>query len=88
MFQEKWDSLVPITNSFHKFVQTCLIFDRLLNCGSSLRYLSAFSPPSPVLDFPPILFIAMARLVWASMEMLPKLIAPGIIEIQPGHTSK
>jgi hypothetical protein len=29
-----------------------------------------------VLDFPPILFMAMANVVWASMEMLPKDIAP------------
>ncbi len=41
-----------------------------------LTDLSAFSPPSPVLDFPPILFMAMARVVWASMEMLPKDMAP------------
>ncbi len=39
-------------------------------------YLSAFSPPSPVFDFPPILFMAMAKVVWASMEMLPKDMAP------------
>jgi hypothetical protein len=35
-----------------------------------------FIPPSPVLDFPPTLFIARARVVCASKEMLPKLMAP------------
>jgi hypothetical protein len=35
-----------------------------------------FIPPSPVLDFPPTLFMARARVVCASKDMLPKLIAP------------
>ena len=34
------------------------------------------SPPSPVLDFPPRRFIAMAMVVCASQEMEPKLMAP------------
>jgi hypothetical protein len=38
-----------------------------------------FIPPSPVLDFPPTLFIARARVVCASKEMLPKLMAPEIM---------
>ena len=29
-----------------------------------------------MLDFPPILFMAIARVVWASREMLPKDMAP------------
>lgn len=33
-------------------------------------------PPSPVLDFPPTLFMARARVVCASKDMLPKLMAP------------
>lgn len=35
-----------------------------------------FIPPSPVLDFPPTLFMARARVVCASRDMLPKLMAP------------
>jgi hypothetical protein len=35
-----------------------------------------FIPPSPVLDFPPTLFMAIARAVCASKDMLPKLMAP------------
>ena len=42
-------------------IRTCLIAERLLFCGSWLRYRSAFSPPSPVLLLPPSLFIAIAR---------------------------
>ena len=34
------------------------------------------SPPSPVLDFPPILFIATARAVWTSVEIAPIDMAP------------
>jgi len=37
-----------------------------------------FIPPSPVLDFPPTLFMAIARAVCASKDMLPKLMAPEI----------
>ena len=36
----------------------------------------ASSPPSPVLDLPPMRFIAIASVVWASREIEPKLIAP------------
>ena len=39
-------------------------------------YLSGFSPPSPVLDLAPIRFIAIASVVWASIDILPKLMAP------------
>lgn len=33
-------------------------------------------PPSPVLDLAPMRFMAVARVVWASLEMDPKLMAP------------
>ena len=39
-----------------------------------LRLIS--SPPSPVFDFPPIRFIAMAKVECASVEIEPKDIAP------------
>ena len=41
-----------------------------------VSYRSDCSPPSPVFDFPPIRFIAIARLVCASYEIDPKDIAP------------
>ena len=37
---------------------------------------SGNSPPSPVLDFPPILFMAIAKVVCASYEIEPNDIAP------------
>ena len=40
-----------------------------------LKYL----PPSPVCDLATTRFMAFARAVWASMEMEPKLMAPGSI---------
>ena len=36
----------------------------------------ASSPPSPVLDLPPIRFIAIAKVAWASVEIEPNDIAP------------
>jgi len=33
-------------------------------------------PPSPVFDFPPNLFMAIAKDVCASIEIEPRLIAP------------
>lgn len=52
---------------------TCLMADRVAlgapsGAGTSRR---SFSPPSPVLDLPPMRFMAMARVVWASREMEP-----------------
>ena len=41
-----------------------------------LRYRDSFSPPSPVFDFPPKRFMATAKVECASMEILPKDIAP------------
>ena len=43
--------------------------------GSALKR-SASSPPSPVLDLPPMRFMAMASVVCASQEMEPKDMAP------------
>lgn len=59
-----------------KILFTCLIAELILLSVFTLRYLSGCSPPSPVFDFPPILFIAKANVVWASSEILPKLMAP------------
>ncbi len=39
-----------------------------------LRALS--SPPSPLFDMPPMRFIAIASVSWASRESAPRLIAP------------
>ena len=43
--------------------------------GSGLKR-CASSPPSPVLDLPPMRFIAIAKVVCASRLIEPKLIAP------------
>jgi hypothetical protein len=39
-------------------------------------YRSASSPPSPVFDFPPMRFMAIARFSWASLEIEPYDMAP------------
>src|SRR6266436_5764226 len=53
---------------------TCLIAERMLSpFGSGLKR-SDSSPPSPVLDLPPIRFMAIASVVCASREIEPKLI--------------
>lgn len=58
-------------------IRTCLIAERkLLSAGWFFRYRSGLSPPSPVFDLAPMRFIAIARVVWASQEMLPNDIAP------------
>ena len=55
---------------------TCLIAERMESpFGSGLKR-SASSPPSPVFDLPPMRFMAMASVVWASREMEPNDIAP------------
>src|SRR5271167_934923 len=55
---------------------TCLIAERMESpFGSGLKR-SASSPPSPVLDLPPIRFIAIASVVCASREIEPNDIAP------------
>ena len=55
---------------------TCLIADLLDSPFSSGLNLIGSSPPSPVLDLPPSLFMANAKDSWASVEMEPKDIAP------------
>ena len=55
---------------------TCLIAERIESpLGNGLKR-CASSPPSPVLDLPPMRFIAMASVVCASRLIEPKLIAP------------
>ena len=54
----------------------CLIEDLLRSPFLSTLNLSLSSPPSPVLDFPPSLFIAIAKASWASFDIDPYDIAP------------
>ena len=55
---------------------TCLIAERMESpFGSGLKR-SISSPPSPVLDLPPIRFMAIASVVCASREIEPNDIAP------------
>ena len=51
----------------------CSAIDESFLTGKK-RFLS--SPPSPVLDLPPIRFIAIAKVAWASVEIDPNDIAP------------
>src|SRR5438105_2512642 len=55
---------------------TCLIAERMESPFANGLKRSASSPPSPVLDLPPIRFMAIAKVVCASREIEPKLIAP------------
>ena len=50
---------------------TCLTADRRRSPFASGVNLSGSSPPSPVLDLPPIRFMAMARVSWASALIEP-----------------
>ena len=50
--------------------------DRIESPFSNNLYRISSSPPSPVLLFPPSLFIAIASVVCASQEMEPNDIAP------------
>src|SRR5665647_3500705 len=55
---------------------TCLMAERMLSpFGIGLKR-SDSSPPSPVFDLPPMRFIAMASVVWASREIDPYDMAP------------
>src|ERR1700728_504842 len=57
---------------------TCLTADRRRSpLGAGLNR-SASSPPSPVLDRAPSRFIAIARVSWASAEIEPSDMAPGV----------
>jgi len=55
---------------------TCFIADRFESPLAIGKNLSGSSPPSPVLDLPPMRFMAMANASWLSAEIDPKLIAP------------
>ena len=55
---------------------TCFIADLFESPFFIGLNLSGSSPPSPVFDLPPILFIATARVVWASLDIEPKDMAP------------
>src|SRR6266581_5131052 len=50
---------------------TCLTALRRQSPLASRRYRAGSSPPSPVLDLPPIRFIAIARVSWASWLIEP-----------------
>ena len=55
---------------------TCLIAERIESpFGNGLKR-SDSSPPSPVFDLPPMRFMAMASVVWASREIEPNDMAP------------
>ena len=54
----------------------CLMALHSLSPLSCFEKRASSSPPSPELDFPPIRFMATARVLWASCEMEPKLMAP------------
>ena len=72
-----WAILICSTSAFTKYSgvtpnrpeATCLILDILL-----VPYLSLASPPSPELERAPILFIASAKVSWASGDKAPRLI--------------
>ena len=55
---------------------TCFIADLLELPSSRGLNLIGSSPPSPVLDFPPNLFMARANDSWASVDIDPRDIAP------------
>src|SRR6516225_169984 len=55
---------------------TCLMALRRESPLASGTHRSASSPPSPVLDLPPMRFMAMASVSWASAEMEPYDMAP------------
>src|ERR1700749_4378803 len=57
---------------------TCLIAGFLLSPFGIGTYGAESSPPSPVLLLPPIRFIAMASVSWASPLMEPYDIAPDL----------
>ena len=55
---------------------TCLIAERRKSPFASGLFRAGSSPPSPVFDLPPIRFIAIAKVSWASCDMEPYDIAP------------
>ena len=75
---------LPIRSAFTRYSvvtpnrpeATCLMAERIeLPLGSG-RNRSGSSPPSPVFDLPPMRFMAMASVVWASRLIEPKDMAP------------
>ena len=74
-----WATLIWISSALFKYSivtpkrpeATCLIL-----LFWSVSYREGSSPPSPQLDIPLILFIALASVSCASLEIAPKLIAP------------
>lgn len=63
------------------------MFNSLLTNQTTVK-MSRGLPPSPVLDFPPIRFMATASVECASMDILPKLIAPKISKSRVESPSK
>ncbi len=54
----------------------CFVADLADISPSAVVYLLSSSPPSPLLDFPPTKFMAIAKVVCASYDIDPKDIAP------------
>ena len=54
----------------------CLMADRRRSPLASGTYRRESSPPSPVFDLPPMRFMAMAKVSWASDEIDPYDMAP------------
>ena len=63
------DQVLPVTPKRPE--ATCLMALRRRSPLASGTKRSASSPPSPVLDRPPMRFMAMARFSWASAEIEP-----------------
>ena len=79
-----WAILICISSAFTRYsvvtpnrpLATCLMALLVLSPSSRGLNLSGSSPPSPVLLLPPIRFIAMAIVSWASRLIDPYDIAP------------
>src|SRR5215475_15599888 len=79
-----WAILICRSSAFTRYslvtpnrpLATCLTAERRRSPLSSGTYRRASSPPSPVLDRPPIRFIAIAIVSCASAEMDPYDMAP------------
>src|SRR3954463_12103490 len=79
-----WAILIWMSSAFVRYSDvtpnrpdaTCFTADRRRSPFGSRSKRSASSPPSPVFDFPPRRFMAIARFSWASFEMEPYDIAP------------
>ena len=79
-----WAILISISLQLFRYsavtpnlpLATCLIDELGLSPFSNFEYLAESSPPSPLSDLEPILFIAMASVSWASGLKAPREI-PG-----------